>query len=268
MTEPILSHTFPNGLVLVAEPMRLAAIGGVHVPRAGRLRLRSAGAQRAGQLHLRDDASRGGPRATAGSSSSTWTTSASSGAKSVSDAHASYSGATRGREPAGRAGHLRRPAPPAPPARRTVGGVPAGGLAGPAGRRGRAGREGDDRASPPPLSQPWGRPRQASSRRSKRSRSTTSARFFRRHFRPNGTILGVAGRIDWEPLRGPGRPPAGRLGSRSRRADRRASRPPGGTATSPTTRPDADRHRLRQRAVPASGLLPGMGGGGRARAAA
>ena len=34
VTQSIFSHIYPNGLVLVAEPMHVAAIGGVHVPGA------------------------------------------------------------------------------------------------------------------------------------------------------------------------------------------------------------------------------------------
>ncbi len=55
MTEPILSRTFPNGLVLVAEPMTSLQSAAFTFLRPGRLRLRSAEPRRAGQLRLRDD---------------------------------------------------------------------------------------------------------------------------------------------------------------------------------------------------------------------
>ena len=61
VTQSILSHTYPNGLVLVAEPMDVAAIGGVHVSGAGRLRPRSGRSRRPEQLHLRDGAARRRP---------------------------------------------------------------------------------------------------------------------------------------------------------------------------------------------------------------
>ena len=142
-----------------------------------------------------------------------------------------------GGEPAARPGHLRRPAPPPPPARRAVGIVPAGGLAGPAGRGGRAGGEGDDRASPPPLSLALGTAFAGRTKRRSNRRPLDDIRgFFRRQVMPNGTILGVAGRIDWEPLRELVGSLLRRLGSRASRRRSSKSRRGADTSTSPTTR--------------------------------
>ena len=61
MTEPILSHTYPNGLVLVAEPIACAAIGGLHLSGARPAAFTIRRARRAEQFHLRDGAPRGRP---------------------------------------------------------------------------------------------------------------------------------------------------------------------------------------------------------------
>ena len=188
--------------------------------------------------------------------------------ESVSNAHASYSGATVAENLPRRPGHLCRPAPPAASAGRAVGVVPAGGLAGTSRGRRRAGGEGDDRASPAALSDALGPTvaRRAGGRWN-RPPSDDIRPFFRRASCPNGTILGVAGRIDWEPLRDL----VGRLLGDWGRASRRQSSKsrPGPMPAHPLRiESDADRHRLRQRALSASGLLSGLGRRRRARAAA
>ena len=164
MSQPILSHTFPNGLVLVAEPMGwlqsaaftfLAPAGCVLDPaaRSGlssftcEMLLRGAG-ERDGRQFILDLDGLGVERHEA-----------------VSNAHATYSGATVAENlPAALAIYadlLRRPHLPA----EQLEVVPPGGVAGPAGGRGRAGGKGDDRVAAEPLSAFPGAARHRASKR-------------------------------------------------------------------------------------------------------
>ncbi len=200
MTEPILSQTFPNGLALVAEPIPslqsaaftfLVPAGCVFDPptRAGlgsftcEMMLRGAG-QRDGRRFILDLDNLGVERS-----------------EGVSNAQASYSGATVAENlPPALAIYadlLRRPRLPDEQLEscrqvvlqdlRAVEDEPADKVMIELRRR--------------HYPAPWGRPSQGE----KTSLEATSADnvrdFFRRCVMPNGTILGVAGRIDWEPLR-------------------------------------------------------------------
>jgi predicted Zn-dependent peptidase len=48
---------------------------------------------------------------------------------------------------------------------------------------------------------PWGRPAHGDEQALERINIGHIQRFFQQHYRPNGTILGVAGRLDWEELK-------------------------------------------------------------------
>ena len=109
--------------------------------------------------------------------------------------------------------------------------------------------------------EPWGRPSQGEQEALEAIVAGRHPRLFRSAtIVPNGTILGVAGRFDWEPLEdlvgrllGDWQPqPAAGRSSRS---------PPAKKYHHLALRfqPDADRHRLPQRALPPSRLFPGLG---------
>ena len=245
VTEPILSHTFPNGLVLVAEPMHwlqsaaftfLVPAGCVYDPpsRGGlssftcEMALRGAGPRDSRQFVLDLD-NLGVERS-----------------ESVSDAHASYSGATLAENLpealAIFADVLRRPHLPDDQLEagrqvvlqelRAVEDEPAEKVMIELRRR--------------HYPQPWGRPSQGEQEALEAITHRRHPPYFQQHYRPNGTILGVAGRIDWEPLRGPGGPAAGRLGSRARPSRGRGTARRGELPARPLRlEPDADRHRLR-----------------------
>ncbi len=199
MSQPILSHTFANGLVLVAEPMGwlqsaaftfLAPAGCVLDPaaRSGlssftcEMLLRGAG-ERDGRQFILDLDGLGVERH-----------------ESVSNAHATYSGATVAENlPAALAIYadlLRRPHLPAEQLEscrqvvlqdlRAVEDEPAEKVMIELRRQplsASLGPFGTGRASGP------------GGRLARRR-----APLFQRHYLPNGTILGVAGRVDWEPL--------------------------------------------------------------------
>jgi predicted Zn-dependent peptidase len=200
VSEPILSHTFPNGLVLVAEPMAwlqsaaftfLLPAGAVYDPssRSGlstfacEMSLRGAGSRDSRQLVLDLD-NLGVERS-----------------ESVSTAHVGYSGATLAENlPAALgifADVIRRPH------------LPADQLE--AGRQVvlQDLRAVEDEPSDKVMIElrqlhypnPWGRSCQGEWGAIEATTIDDIQSFFDRHFRPNGTILGVAGRIDWESLK-------------------------------------------------------------------
>ncbi|MGO8691556.1 MAG: M16 family metallopeptidase [Thermoguttaceae bacterium] len=199
MSQPILSHTFANGLVLVAEPMGwlqsaaftfLAPAGCVLDPaaRSGlssftcEMLLRGAG-ERDGRQFILDLDGLGVERHEA-----------------VSNAHATYSGATVAENlPAALAIYadlLRRPHLPAEQLEscrqvvlqdlRAVEDEPAEKVMI------------ELRRSHYPL--PWGRSAQGEQAALEAASLDDVRLFFQRHYLPNGAILGVAGRVDWEPL--------------------------------------------------------------------
>ncbi len=200
MTHAILSHTYPNGLVLVAEPMAalqsaaftfLTPTGCIYDPvnRAGlssftcEMALRGAGSRDSRQIILDLD-NLGVERN-----------------ESVSSTHTSYSGATLAENlPQALAIYadvLRRPHLPEDQ-------LEAGRLA-----MLQELRAVEDEPSQKVMialrrrhyPEPWGRPSQGE----EEAIETTSAADIRAHFRrfarPNGTILGVAGRLDWTRLK-------------------------------------------------------------------
>lgn len=199
MTEPILSHTFPSGLVLVAEPMSwlqsaaftfLAPAGCVYdpPPRSGlsgftcELALRGAGPRDSRQF-VTDLDNLGVERS-----------------ESVSSAHTSFGGATLAENlpPALAifADLLRRPRLPAEELEasrlvllqelRAVEDEPAEKLMIELRRR--------------HYPHPWGRPAQGEQAALEAITLEEIRPFFRKRYRPNGTILGVAGRFDWDAL--------------------------------------------------------------------
>ena len=200
MTEPILSHTFPNGLVLVAEPMMslqsaaftfLAPAGCVFDPpgRGGlssfacEMMLRGSGERDSRQFIL--DLDNLGVEHNEG----------------VSNAHTSYGGATVAENlPAALAVYadlLRRPHLPEEelePSRqvvlqelRAVEDEPAEKVMI------------ELRRSHYPS--PWGRPSQGEQAALEAITLDDVRRYCQSHYAPNGTILGVAGRVEWEPLK-------------------------------------------------------------------
>ncbi len=199
MKQPIFSHTYPNGLVLVAEPMAwlqsaaftfLAPAGCVHDPvdRAGlssfvcEMALRGAGPRDSRQFILDLD-NLGVERS-----------------ESVSSAHASYSGATLAenlpKALAIYADVLRRPHLPEDQ-------LEAGRLAMLQELRAVE----DEPAQKVMIEllrrhypEPWGRPSQGEQKALEATTIDDIRPQFERCYRPNGTILGVAGRLDWPRL--------------------------------------------------------------------
>lgn len=200
MLEPILSHTYPNGLVLVAEPMAwlqsaafgfLVPAGCVYDPpgREGlssftcEMSIRGAGQRDSRQIVLDLD-SLGVERH-----------------EGVSNAHTSYSGATMAENLFPALGiladMLRRPHLPSEQLEagrqvvlqelHAVEDEPAEKVMIELRRR----HYGD----------PWGRPSQGKEEALEAITLDDIRPYFQRHFRPNGTILGVAGRIEWGALR-------------------------------------------------------------------
>ena len=268
VNQPIFSHTYPNGLVLVAEPMDglqsaaftfLVPAGCVYDPadRGGlssftcEMALRGAGPRDSRQFILDLD-NLGVERS-----------------ESVSSAHTSYSGATLAENlPAALAIYadlLRRPHLPADQ-------LEAGRLA-----MLQELRAVEDEPSQKVMielrrrhyPEPWGRPAQGE----QKALEATTIDDIRRHFRPllspqrHDPRRGRPHRLG--AAEGPGGRAAGRLAARPATTTSSRSRPPA-PLRAPALRfaPDADRHRLRQRALPASRLFSGLGRGGRARAAA
>ena len=200
MTEPILSHTYPNGLVLVAEPaaaLQSAAFtflvpgGCVYDPsdRGGlsgfacEMALRGAGSRDSRQFVLDLD-NLGLERA-----------------ESVYDSHTGYSGATLAENlPAALriyADMLRRPHLPENQ-------IEAGRLA-----MLQELRAVEDEPAQKVMIElrrryypkPWGRPCQGDQRALETISIDDIRRFLAARYCPNGTILGVAGRIDWEQIK-------------------------------------------------------------------
>jgi predicted Zn-dependent peptidase len=200
VTEPILSYTFPNGLVLVAEPMAwlqsaaftfLVPAGCVldPPPRSGlssftcEMALRGAG-PRDNRQFVTDLDNLGVERSA-----------------SVSSAHAGFSGATLAENlpPALAifADLLRRPRLPAEELEscrllmlqelRAVEDEPAEKLMIELRRR--------------HYPSPWGRPPQGEQAALEAITLGEIRPFFQQRYRPNGTILGVAGRMGWEALK-------------------------------------------------------------------
>ena len=201
MNHPIFTHAYPNGLVLVAEPIGelqsaafslLVPAGCVHDPadRAGlssftcEMALRGA-APRDSRQFILDLDNLGVERS-----------------ESVSSSHTSYSGATLAENlPQALAIYadvLRRPHLPADQLEasrlvmlqelRAVEDEPSQKVMIELRRR--------------HYPEPWGRPTQGEQRRHCRHHGIADIRaFFHRCYRPNGAILGVAGRVDWERLK-------------------------------------------------------------------
>ena len=200
MAEPILSHTFPNGLVLVAEPMPslqsaaftfLTPAGAAHDParRGGlssftcEMALRGAGPRDSRQFVLDLD-NLGVERS-----------------ESVSNAHTGYSGAMLAENlPAALpifADMLRRPHLPEDQ-------LEAGRLA-----LLQELRAVEDEPAQKVMIElrrrhyphPWGQPSQGDQEAVESIGIDDIRAHFRRCYRPNGTILGVAGRFEWERLK-------------------------------------------------------------------
>ena len=200
MTQPICSHTYPNGLVLVAEPIDvlqsaaftfLVPAGCVCDPsdRAGlssftcEMALRGAGERDSRQFILDLD-NLGVERG-----------------ESVANAHTSYGGATLAANlPAALAIYadlLRRPHLPEDQ-------LEAGRLA--MLQELRAVEDEPAQKVMIELRQqhypePWGRSAQGEQAALEATTIDDIRSHFGRCYRPNGTVLGVAGRIDWEPLK-------------------------------------------------------------------
>ncbi|MEN6459532.1 MAG: pitrilysin family protein [Thermoguttaceae bacterium] len=200
MKQPISSHTYSNGLVLVAEPMEglqsaaftfLTPAGCAYEPdnRGGlagftcEMALRGAG-DRDNRQFILDLDNLGVERA-----------------ESVSSTHTSYSGATLAENlPATLAIYadvLRRPHLPDDQ-------VEAGRLA-----MLQELRAVEDEPSQKVMIElrrrhypdPWGRPTQGDLKALETTTINDIRPYFARHYRPNGTILGVAGRVDWSRLK-------------------------------------------------------------------
>jgi predicted Zn-dependent peptidase len=200
VSQTILSHTFANGLVLVAQPMTslqsaaftfLVPAGCVYDPAAAgglssfacEMALRGAGERDSRQFVLDLD-NLGVERSEA-----------------VFDSHTSYSGATLAENlPAALAIYadvLQRPHLPADQleAARLV--------------MFQELRAVDDEPSQKAMIElrrryypkPWGRPSQGDEEALAAIDDEAIRDFVDRHYRPNGTILGVAGRVDWEQLK-------------------------------------------------------------------
>ena len=199
MTEPILSHTFANGLVLVAEPMHwlqsaafafLVPAGCVYDPadRGGlssftcEMTIRGAGPRDSRQLIL--DLDNLGVEHN----------------ESVSTAHLVYGGATLAENlPAALgifADLLRRPHLPAEQLEASRQAVL------------QELRAVEDEPSEKAMIElrrrhypnPWGRPSHGDQEALEAITADDIREFHRRRFRPGGSILGVAGQIAWEPL--------------------------------------------------------------------
>jgi len=200
VNSPILSHTFPNGLVLVAEPMhwlQSAALtvlvpAGCAMDPPGRsglssytceMALRGAGPRDSRQFILDLD-NLGVERS-----------------ESVSSTHTGYSGATLAENlPAALAVFadlLRRPHLPADQleAARQVMFQELRGVE-------------DEPAQKVMIElrrrhypHPWGQPSEGEQEAVAETSLEDVRRHFQKHYHPNGTILGVAGRIQWEPLK-------------------------------------------------------------------
>jgi predicted Zn-dependent peptidase len=200
VTEPILSHTFPNGLVLVAEPMAwlqsaaftfLVPAGCAHDPPdenglcsfTCEMALRGAGERDSRQFVLELD-NLGVERS-----------------ESVSNVHTSFSGATVSENLSAAlaifADLVRRPHLPTEQI-----------------EAGRAVLLQELRAIEDEPSQkvmieirrrhypePWGRPAHGEQEALERIAIDDIRPFFKRRYLPNGTILGVAGRFEWESLK-------------------------------------------------------------------
>jgi predicted Zn-dependent peptidase len=200
VTHPIFSHTYPNGLVLVAEPMAwlqsaafsfLVPAGSVHDPaqRAGlssftcEMALRGAGPRDSRQFVLDLD-NLGVERS-----------------ESVSNSHTSYCGATLSESlPQALAIYadvLRRPRLPGDQIEasrstmfqelRAVEDEPAQKVMIELRRR--------------HYPEPWGRPTQGEQTALEATTTGDIREHFQRCYRPDGTILGVAGRLDWPRLK-------------------------------------------------------------------
>jgi predicted Zn-dependent peptidase len=200
VNHPIFTHTYPNGLVLVAEPIGelqsaafslLVPAGCVHDPddRAGlssftcEMALRGAGRRDSRQFILDLD-NLGVERS-----------------ESVSSSHASYSGATVAENlPATLAIYadvLRRPHLPADQLEasrlvmlqelRAVEDEPSQKVMIELRRR--------------HYPEPWGRPTHGQQDAIAATTAADIRAFFEQRYRPGGAILGVAGRVDWEPLK-------------------------------------------------------------------
>ncbi len=223
VTQPIFSHTYPNGLVLVAEPIDalqsaaftfLVPAGCVYDPadRGGlssftcEMALRGAGPRDSRQFILDLD-NLGVERG-----------------ESVSNAHTSYSGATLAenlpKALAIYADVLRRPHLPEDQ-------LEAGRLAMLQELRAVE----DEPAQKVMIElrrrhypEPWGRPAQGEQEALEATTIDDIRGYFRRCYRPNGTILGVAGRIELGAAEGLGGRIAGRLAAGRRRRHRRDAR--------------------------------------------
>jgi predicted Zn-dependent peptidase len=200
VTDPILSHTFPNGLVLVAEPMAwlqsaaftfLVPAGCVDDPphRSGlssftcEMALRGSG-ERDNHQFILDLDNLGVERH-----------------ESVSNAHTGYSGATVSENLPAALGIisdlLRRPHLPGDQLEaarqmmlqelRAVEDEPA--------------EKGMIELRRRHYPKPWGRPSQGELAALEATSIEEIRPHFAAHYRPNGTILGVAGRFDWERLK-------------------------------------------------------------------
>ena len=200
MIEPIFSHTYPNGLVLLAEPMNwlqsaaftfLTPAGCIHDPadRAGlssftcEMAIRGAGPRDSHQFVLDLD-NLGVERS-----------------ESVSNAHTSYSGATLAENLPQALGIyadvLRRPHLPEDQ-------LEAGRLAMLQELRAVE----DEPAQKVMIElrrrhypEPWGRPSQGEQKALEATAIADIRGQFERYYRPNGTILGIAGRLDWPRLK-------------------------------------------------------------------
>ena len=236
VTQPIFSHTYTNGLVLVAEPIDALAVGGVHLPAAGRLRLRSGRSRGLEQLHLRDGAARRRPARQPPVRSRP--RQSGRGARRVGRQRAhQLQRRHAGREPAPGVGDLRRPAAPPAPARGPVGGRPAGHAPGASGGGRRAGAEGDDGTPPAALSASRGAARLKANRRPwKRPRSTTSAATSTAAIGPTGRFSAWPAAFDWRAAEGVGGRIAGRLARRAKTAPSTRRPPAPATSTCPTIR--------------------------------
>ena len=249
MIQRIFSHTYPNGLVLVAEPTAalqsaaftfLVPAGCVYDPasRGGlssftcEMSLRGAGERDSRQFILDLD-NLGVERA-----------------EGVSSSHASYSGATVAenlpKTLAIYADLLRRPHLPEDQ-------IEASRLAMLQELRAVEDEPGQKvmielRRRHYPA--PWGLPAQGDEASIEATAIDDIRRYFRRCYRPNGTILGVAGRVDWQQLKDAGGRAARRLARRRRRSDRRDALPL--RLRAPAVRFAADAHRrgLRERSLP------------------
>ena len=84
--------------------------------------------------------------------------------------------------------------------------------------------------------EPWGRPAQGEQKALEETTIDDIRAYFRRHYRPNGTILGVAGRIELAAAEGLGGRTVGRLAAGRRRALAENRLAAAATSTCPTIR--------------------------------